>query len=113
MLRRLSCASTPACRRYSTTTYDIIALPGDGGRAWPDGGVLQTSNACLTVSPCCGMLVTVSCLRIGGRGFSCPACAHMQQQQQQLGHADDGFGAAGGSSRAAGGRIGESGAYKD
>lgn len=67
----LACASTPHCRMFSVTALDLLA-PAPGGRF--SGGVLQAPGACITVTPCCGVLAALASLRAWSGGYSCPAC---------------------------------------
>jgi hypothetical protein len=71
--RALSCANTDACRVHTLAEYDI--LRPEGGRV--AGGVLQTPQTCITVSPCCGMLVYHGSVRATGAagGYTCSGCS--------------------------------------
>jgi hypothetical protein len=69
----LSCANTEACRSHVLSEHDILASCEGGGGV--RGGVLQTATNCITVSPCCGVLVHHGLVAATAEGYSCPCCA--------------------------------------
>jgi hypothetical protein len=67
---RLACASTANCRNYRLLSFDVISEE-EGALS---GGALTVNNTCLTVSPCCGYLVTLRSLSRSAERWSCPKC---------------------------------------
>jgi hypothetical protein len=63
---------TQACRKYAVTAHDLLTFGADGSVG--GGGVLQTVHECLTIAPCCGVLVATNALRCVTDGFMCPVC---------------------------------------